>query len=71
MPSKAFLCYSRVDIGSDLIHNGLGAIAQEFIGIGDIVNVDGNLWLHWGLGPPAIGLATRPQGHLVIYDRIN
>lgn len=63
--------YTPVDVGTHFIHHWLGAVAQELIGVGHIVNVDGDAWLYWRSGPPSVGLSARPQCHLVVHDRVD
>lgn len=63
--------YVPVHIGSHLIDNGLGAIAEEIIGIGHIVHVQTNAGLYRRLGPPVEGLRAGSQSNNAIHNRID
>lgn len=63
--------YLPVHIGSHLIDNGLGAIAEEIIGIGHIVHIQTNAGLYRWLCPPIEGLRTGSQSYHTIHNRID
>lgn len=48
--------YLRVHVRSQLIHDGLGAVVEELIRVGDVVDVDPYHGRHRGLRPPPKGL---------------
>lgn len=75
---KRFTCegegvdrYLPVHIGSHLIDNGLGAIAEEIIGIGHIVHIQTNAGLYRWLCPPIEGLRTGSQSYHTIHNHID